>query len=184
VPGGGVEGFEAPVIKNEKFGACEGTQQTRMTAIAARQSQVGEQPRCALIENRVVVATGLVAEGASQPTLPDAGGPDQCQIVVGADPFPLGQLLEQGAVEPPGTAIINILDAGLLAQSGDTQSRGEALVLALGHFAIEQKPQPFAMAETFRFAVGVEFGEGLGHAVQAKGVEQVEGRMFEQDGFS
>jgi hypothetical protein len=34
---GGVEGFEAPVVKNEKFGAWKGTQQTRMRASRWRQ---------------------------------------------------------------------------------------------------------------------------------------------------
>jgi hypothetical protein len=34
---------------------------------------------------------------------------------VGVNPFALDELLEQGAVETAGTAIIDILDAGLLA---------------------------------------------------------------------
>ena len=39
------------------------------------------------------------------------------------------------------------------------------------------------MAEAVGFT-GVDLGEGLGHAVQAKSVELVEGRMFEQDRLS
>jgi hypothetical protein len=56
-----------------------------------------------------------VAERRGQPTFADAGWTDQRQIVVGADPFALDKLLEQGAVETAGTAIVDILDAGLLA---------------------------------------------------------------------
>ena len=40
------------------------------------------------------------------------------------------------------------------------------------------------MAEAVGFAAGVDFGEGLGHAMQAKGVKLIEGRMFEQDRLS
>ena len=40
------------------------------------------------------------------------------------------------------------------------------------------------MAETVGFAAVGDFGEGLGHALQAEGVKLVEGRMFEQDRLS
>jgi hypothetical protein len=68
----------------------------------------------------------------------------------------------------------------VLAQFGDAQPRREALVLPPGPLAIEQKPEPFVMAEAAGFPVGDEFGEGLGHAMQAKGAELIEGGMLEQ----
>ena len=40
------------------------------------------------------------------------------------------------------------------------------------------------MAEAIRLAGGIDFGEGLGHAVKAQGMELVESWMFEQDHFS
>jgi hypothetical protein len=40
------------------------------------------------------------------------------------------------------------------------------------------------MAEAAGFTAGGDFGEGLGHAMQAKGVKLVQGWMFEQDRFS
>ena len=116
--------------------------------------------------------------------LPTPVGPTSDQIVVGVDPLALDQLLEQRAVETAGASIIDILDARLLAQFGDAQPRREALVLPPGRLAIEQKPEPFVMAEAVGFTVGGDFGEGLGHAMQAKGVELIEGGMFEQDRLS
>ena len=113
--GGGVEGLQAPIIEDQKVGAAEVAQQSRMAPVAARQREVLEQPGHALIEDRPVVATGLVAERRGQPTFADAGRTDQGQIVVGVDPFALDELLEQGAVETAGTAVVDILDAGLLA---------------------------------------------------------------------
>jgi hypothetical protein len=40
------------------------------------------------------------------------------------------------------------------------------------------------VAEAGRLAAGFDVDEGLGHAVQAKVMELVEGRMGEQDQFS
>ena len=47
-----------------------------------------------------------------------------------AHPLAGGELLEQGAVETAGIAIVDVFDAGLLAQFGDAQLRHEALVLS------------------------------------------------------
>ena len=71
-----------------------------------------------------------MAERRGQPALADAGWADERQIVVGIDPFALCQLLEQGAVKTAGIAIVDVFDAGLLAQFGDAQPRREALVLS------------------------------------------------------
>ena len=79
---------------------------------------------------------------------------------MGVDPLALDQLLEPRAVKTAGTTTI-ILDAGLLAQCGDAQPRREALVLPPRRLAIEQKPEPFVMAEAVGLAVGGEFGESL-----------------------
>ena len=103
---------------------------------------------------------------------------------MGVNPFAFDELLEQGAVETAGTAIVDILDAGLLAQFGDAQSSREAFVLAPGYLAIKQEPQPFVMAEAVGFPARGNFGEALGHSKQAKGVELVQSRMFEQDRLS
>ena len=45
---------------------------------------------------------------------------------------------------------------------------------------IKQESQPFVMAEAVGFTAGRDLGEGLGHAMQAKGVKLVEGWMFKQ----
>ena len=100
-----------------------------MAPVAARQGEVFEELGPAVIEHRAIVAAGLVAEAQASQLLPTPLGPTSGQIVVGVDPFALGELLEQGAVETARTAIIDVFDAGLLAQFGDAQSRRQALVL-------------------------------------------------------
>ena len=53
VSGGGVERLQAPVIEDEQIGAAQVTQQTRMTSVATRQGESLEEPRYALIEERL-----------------------------------------------------------------------------------------------------------------------------------
>ena len=136
--------------------------------------------RDALIEDRAVVAARLVAERRGQPALADAGRAAEHQIVVGVDPFALGQLLEQGAVETARGAIVDVFDAGLLAQFGDAQPRREALVVSHDASRSSRSAEPFGMGEASASPPAAMFGEGLGHAMQAKGVKLVEGWMFEQ----
>jgi len=100
-----------------------------MTSVATRQSEIFKEPGHALVEDRMVVAARFVAKRRSKPTLADAGWAGERQIVVNIDPFALDQVLEQGAIKPARTAVIDIFDAGLLPQPCDTQSRREALVL-------------------------------------------------------
>lgn len=62
VAGRGVERLEAPVVEDEEIDATERAQEAGVAAVAARQSQIAEQPWDALVEHRAIVAAGLVAE--------------------------------------------------------------------------------------------------------------------------
>jgi hypothetical protein len=63
-------------------------------AVAACKRERIDEPRQALIEDRAVIPTGLVAEGAGNPTLADAGRADD-EYLVPFDPFGDDELLEQ-----------------------------------------------------------------------------------------
>ena len=93
-----------------------------------------------------------MAEGAGQPAFADAGRAAQDQIVVRVDPFALGELVEQGAVEAARDAVIDILDDGAVAQPGVAQSGGEALVAAMGDLAIDQQAEPVGMGQGCPFS--------------------------------
>ena len=139
-----------------------------MAAVAARERKVIEQARNALVENGVVVATGLVTERGGDPALADAGGTADQQVGMIVDPAALGEPGEQCAVEPPRRAVVDVLDAGLLAQLGVAQAGGEPLVVSQRRLPFEQHGEPFGMAEAFGIAGSLDIGEGLGHAVQAE----------------
>ena len=91
--------------------------------------------------------------------------------------------LSAGAVEAARGAIVDVLDAGLLAQLGVLQPLRQPLVTSQRRFTFEQERKPFGVAEACGVAAGFDVGEGLGHAVKAERVELIEGRMRKQDGI-
>src|SRR6516165_6873454 len=86
--------LETPIVEDQELDAAEGTHQTRVAAVAACQGEIAEHARDTLIKHRAVVAAGLVAEGAGQPALADAGGPFDDQVLRLLDPTAGNQGLE------------------------------------------------------------------------------------------
>jgi hypothetical protein len=162
--GTGVERFETLIVENEELDVGETSQDTCIAVDTAGERELGEELRDPLIENRAVVTAGLVTERTGKPTLADPSGSAQDQIVVRVDPLAMGELLVQSAVEASRGSVIDILDAGLLAQSGIAQPGSKALVAAMGELAIDQQAQPVGMGEHSGFVGGFELGKGLGHA--------------------
>src|SRR5512133_3595260 len=152
--GTGVQRFEAPIVEDEELDAGE-TQNAGIATVTAGERELGEELGNPLIENRAVVAAGLVTQGTSKPRFAHAGRPAQNQIVVRVDPLTIGELLEQSAFEAAGGSVIDVLDAGLLAQSGIAQPGGKPLVAAMGDLAIDQQPEPVGMSERGGFVGGL-----------------------------
>jgi hypothetical protein len=57
---------------------------------------------------------------------------------VRVDPLAAGELVERPTIEAARGAVIDVLDDGLMAQSGIAQPSGETLVAAIGDLAIDQ----------------------------------------------
>src|SRR5260370_39566666 len=99
----------------------------------------------------------MATERTGKPTLADPGGPAQDQIVMRVDPLAIGELLEQSAVEAARGSVIDVLDAGLLAQSGIAQAGGNALVPARGGLALDQQPGAVGMSGRGALMRGIPF---------------------------
>ncbi len=91
---GGIEGFKTPIVEYEELHTSERPQESGITAVAARQREIGEELGNALIENGPVVTASPVSESAGKPTFADAGRAAQDDVIVGVDPAALGELLE------------------------------------------------------------------------------------------
>ena len=179
-----VERFEAPIIEDEKLDAVEAAHDAGVAAVAVGQREIGEELGNALIEDRTVVAAGLVAEGTGKPTFADAGWSAQDQIVMRVDPLAAGELVEQPAIEAARGPVIDVLDDGLVAQSGIAQPGGEAFVATMGYLAIDEQTEPVGVGEGCAFTGGFEFGESLGHAGKPELGHLIEHRMGQQCPFS
>ena len=90
-----------------------------MAAIAPCKGKRLEQPRQPLIEHGTVVPAGLVAQGASNPALADAGRADDEQVLMPVDPLAGNELLEQRLIEPARRLHVDILDDGVLPEAGE-----------------------------------------------------------------
>ncbi|KUM24112.1 hypothetical protein AU467_31420, partial [Mesorhizobium loti] len=66
---GGVENRQAPVVEDKELNAPERLEQAAIATIATRKCERLKEARDAMIEHRSIVAAGLVAEGAGDPTL-------------------------------------------------------------------------------------------------------------------
>ena len=148
-----------------------------VASVAAGEREGGEQPRHAVIEDGQVLPAGLLAEGAGEPAFADAAGAGDQQITPRADPVAVGELEEQRAIEPAGSAEVDILDAGLMAQPRRPGASLEALLASQRHFVVEQEAEPFGMFEVARLGRGFERLEALGHAVEAEGMQKIDGRV-------
>jgi hypothetical protein len=143
----GIERLRPPVVDDQEPDTFDRGQEPRQAALATGLGEVAEQAASPLVEHREALAACLVAEGASQPRLADAGRADDHQMVMVAQPLAGAEFLEQGAVEAAGRTQVDVLDDGGLAQLGFAQPAGEALVLAVGRLAIDQKAEPVFPAQ-------------------------------------
>ena len=145
--GAGVERIETPIVEDEELGAGEGAHDAGVAPVAARQREIGEQLGDALIQNRAVVAAGLVAERTGKPAFADARRPAQDQIVGRIDPLAAGEFVEQRPIETAMNSVIDVLDDGIVAQSGIAQPSRETLVPAMGDLALDEQAKPIGMGE-------------------------------------
>ncbi len=100
------------------------------------------------------------------------------------DPLAAGELVEQRTIEAARGTVIDVLDDGVVAQSGIAQPGGKTLVALMSDLAIDQQAEPIGMGKGCALAGGFEFSEGLGHAGKPELGELIEHRMGRQRSFS
>ena len=170
-------GSKSPIVEDEKLDASQALEEPSVMAVAACKRERIEEPRQALIEDGAVIPTGLVAERAGNPTLADAGGADDEQILMPFDPFAGDELLEQRLVEPTGRLHVDILDDGVLPEAGEAQAANQPFVLALGRFAVDEQSKPFLEGQRCDVGLSLLFVERLRHAREPERNEAAVGGM-------
>ena len=98
----GGERGEAPVVEDQQLDARQALEEPCMAAVTACQRQRIEQPWHAMIEDGAIVAAGLVAERAGNPTFADAGRADDEQVLVPSIQSPATSLANSALSSPRG----------------------------------------------------------------------------------
>ena len=117
--------------------------------------EIGEEPWGAGVEDGHVFSARLVAESAGEPAFAQAARAGHEQIAAFGDPVASGELEEQRAVEAARALIVDVLDAGGMAQLSDPGARFELLLPAQRQLVLEQQAEPFGVIEAARFGVCV-----------------------------
>ena len=106
------EGGQAPVVQDEEVGLGEGQHQLPVGAIGAGMHEVfAEQAWEAQVAHRVPLPTRHVAQRVREPRLAGAGGADEEQRLMLADPITAGELQLPRFLEAAFGAEIDVLDA-------------------------------------------------------------------------
>lgn len=166
-----------PPQKFFKIDAGDLAQHPGVESISARHGQGGEQAGDAMIGDGQIIAAGLLSEGTGEPAPADAAGAGEQQVMAGAEPVVAGELEEQGAVEAAGGAVVDIFDAGGLAQLGGAGAAFELLLPAQVRLLLQEQGQPLGVIEAAALGLGGQLLEAAGHAVEAEGVQQIERGM-------
>ncbi len=111
---------------------------------------------------------------AGDEALADAGGTGDEHVLLASDPVAARQLEHCIAIQMPIGSVVEILDTGLLAQVGASQTGLHTCVSARSSFSIDQKAEPFEKAELFVLWLGQLFAQGVGHTVEPQLLEFVE----------
>jgi hypothetical protein len=166
-----------PIVEHQKIDAGEGAQQFGVSAVAPRERQCREQSWYAMIKNGQVLATSSVAKGAGQPTFTDTCRTDYQTIATFADSITRSKFEEHRTIQSARSMIVNILDAVIVAQMSGPDAGLEALLTAQRYLVLKEKAEPFSMFKCAGLRCLLERFEALGHAVQAKLVQKIEGGM-------
>src|SRR5262249_934887 len=170
---------QPPIIEYQQLHACEALEQAWIAPIAAGERQRIEQARNAIVEDRAVIATGLVAERAGEPTLAGASLASDQEVLPPCDPFAGRELGKQRLVEAAHTLRVEIFDDGALPQVGVLETQQEPLALALDRFAVNQQTKPLLEGETFDIALPTLFLQCFGHADEPKREQPIVSGMSE-----
>src|ERR1700738_3450478 len=99
------------------------------------------------MEDGEALPTSLAAERAGEPTLADAARAGDQKIAPLADEVAACELEEHRAIEATSGVVIDVLDAGIMAQPCGPGAGLEALVLPRCCLVLEQEAEPFGMFE-------------------------------------
>jgi hypothetical protein len=112
------------------------------------------------------VPAGFLRQGAAEPRLSDAGGPNQQNVLVMAHPIAVGQGPHKFAIQAPGMLIVDIFHDAAFLQAGRAKAVGECAVLFPQPLLVDEQAKALLEGELTHVGVFQLSAEGVGHSVQ------------------
>ena len=134
---GGKDG-EAPIVDDQHIHPGDGLEDAFVAAVAPGQSEGFEHAWRALIEDGPPVTASLMAQGAGDPAFAKTGRAGYQQVLMTRDPGAICKMRHDTAVKAARRAQIQIFDAGILAQGGKLEPRGQLLAVTFSGFAVDE----------------------------------------------
>src|SRR5712671_4586288 len=156
-----------PIVDDQQLDLGELGEQPGGLAVDAGEGELVEKPGEPLIAHREPITRRLVAESASDKAFAGAGRAQDQNVVVLVQPAAAGEAVDQAAVETARSSVVDILEAGGLAQLGKAQTLGERGIVAFDGLAIDQHRQALVEAEAIAVGQPLLLLKRLGHAGEA-----------------
>ncbi|MNL74561.1 hypothetical protein D3C87_2002120 [compost metagenome] len=84
---------------------------------------------------------------------------------------------DQGFVQAARTAVIDVFQASVMAQSGCFQTGAQAGIFTLGQLAVDHQAEALIEAQIVDVGRCMLLVERFDHAVQAQGLQLIQGRV-------
>jgi hypothetical protein len=172
-----VEGSQTIIIDGQEVGLEEAVHELGIGAIGPGPSQLIDKSWEAEVTAGESLAAGGLGEGTGQVGFPGAcGSGDEDDLVV-LDPVAGGEAKDDGAIQSPGGAEVQILDGGREPELGLAQELGLTAILADGSLPLDEEGETVLEGEVLDLGQDLLFLEGVGHAGEAEFAEAGEGLL-------
>ena len=162
----GGERDEAEVIEDEQVDAALGFEPMAEAALGVDGGEFVGEARQAQVADGLLLVDGGLGEGAGEIAFADAGGAEQQEVVVLAQPVEAEQGVPAGFAEAARGAQVDVGGMGVLGEFGEFQAPGLGKAVAMQGLGLEQEREGIEEC-----VVGLQPDEGVGGAAQAEAGE-------------
>ena len=167
------------VVDQKHVDLGQAEQHAAHAAVGMSDRQLAKQFTALLVQSRETIPAGFLRQGAANPTLANAGGTEEENILLLLYPFAAGQGTQELAIQPARMLVVGVFDGGLLLQLGVAQTMFQGTILSPGELFIDQQREPLFKAQLLRVGDFELRTKAIRHAVQLQVIEFVKGRLIE-----
>jgi hypothetical protein len=176
-----VQGRQPPVVQDQKVSPGEALEEAGPRPVPPSDQELVEKPGQAVVADAQPMATGLMAEGAGEVGLARSRGSDEEHALTPADPLAVAEPKDEGSVQAPGLAEVQVFQGGVQVQSGLSQQSLEPTVGPVGLLPLEQERETVLEGELVDVTHLQLFLERGPHTGKPELVKELEGGVLKHD---